>query len=127
MVEGHNNRSSVVTPVKDEKSDICVHVPDLEEQLKDGVKGKVSGSRGRRFSSGAFKTDSNYTGGRKGKDWPKAKRNLKGFDVIGDTVASLKGKTSGKKNSAEHGPEILKSGTDEILHPAKKSKDTDEK
>ncbi|GLT96591.1 hypothetical protein SLE2022_142010 [Rubroshorea leprosula] len=127
VVEGHNNRSSVVTPAKAEKSNICVHVPAPEEQLKDGVIGKVSGNRGRSFSSGALKTDSNYTGGRKGKDLLKAKRNPKVSDVTWDTVASSKGKTSGKKKSAEPGLEMPKSGTDEILHPAKMSKCTDMK
>ncbi|GLT37456.1 hypothetical protein SLA2020_117730 [Shorea laevis] len=127
VVEGHKNSSSVVTVMKDEKSDSCVDVPDSEEQLKDGVKEKVSGSRVRSFSSGALKTDSNHSGGRKGKDLLKAKRNVKGSDIAWDTLVNSKAETSGKKKSGVPGLERPKLETDEILHPAKMPKCIDMK
>ncbi|XVF29117.1 hypothetical protein REPUB_Repub15cG0092000 [Reevesia pubescens] len=115
--EGHKSSSSAATS-RDEKSGGCLDWPESEEQLKDRVKGKVSGSGLRKFSPDALHSDSNHTGGKKTKELLKTKSNFKATE----TVANSKGQTTGKKKRGEPGLGKPKLGTDEALHPAKKSK-----
>ncbi|XWS09155.1 hypothetical protein CRYUN_Cryun40dG0061900 [Craigia yunnanensis] len=125
--EGHKSSSLAATLLKGDKSGGCLDRPDSEEQLKDRVKGKVSGSGVRKFSTDAFKSDSNYTAGKKAKELLKTKSNFKATDDVQDAVANSKGETTGKKKRGESGLGKSKLGADEILHPAKKSKFVDMK
>ncbi|XP_017975274.1 PREDICTED: ENHANCER OF AG-4 protein 2 isoform X1 [Theobroma cacao] len=127
FVEGHKSSSSAATFLKDDKSGGSLDRHDSEEQPKDRVKGKVSGSSIRKFSPDAPKLDSNYTGGKKAKQLLKTKSNFKATDDVQDAVTNSKGETTGKKKRGEPGIGKSKLGTDEILHPAKKSKFVDMK
>ncbi|XVF37990.1 hypothetical protein REPUB_Repub20aG0059100 [Reevesia pubescens] len=124
--EGHKSSSSAAT-LRDDKAGGCLDRRESEEQLKDRVKGKVSGSGIRKFSPDALKSDSNYTGGKKAKELLKTKSNFKASDDVPDTVANSKGETTSKKKRGEPGLGKPKFGTDEILPPAKKSKFVDMK
>ncbi|XWS22358.1 hypothetical protein CRYUN_Cryun29cG0026900 [Craigia yunnanensis] len=125
--EGHKSSSSAATLLRDDKSCGFLDRPDSEEQLKDRVKGKVSGSGVRKFSPDALKSDSNYTGGKKAKELLKTKNNFKATDDVRDAVANSKGETTGKKKRGEAGLGKPKLGTDGILDPTKKSKFVDMK
>ncbi|XP_022733731.1 ENHANCER OF AG-4 protein 2-like isoform X2 [Durio zibethinus] len=125
--EGHKRSSSAATLSRDDKSGGYLDRPDSREQLKDRVKGKVSGSGVRNFSPDAIKSDSDYTGSKRAKELLKTKSNFKATDDIWDNVANSKGETTGKKIRGEPGLGKPKLGTDEILHPAKKSKFADMK
>ncbi|XWS35144.1 hypothetical protein CRYUN_Cryun21dG0100800 [Craigia yunnanensis] len=125
--EGRKSSSSAATLLRDDKSGGCLDQSDSEEQVKDRVKGKVSGSGVRKFSPDSLKSGSNNTGGKKAKELLKTKSNFKATDVVRDAVANSKGETTGKKKRGEPGLGKPKFGTDESLHPAKKSKFVDMK
>ncbi|KAK8578478.1 hypothetical protein V6N13_100315 [Hibiscus sabdariffa] len=124
--QGQQSSSSAVKLLRDDTSEGCLDLSESEERLKDRRKNKVSGSRTRKFSQDTVKADSNYTGGRKSKELLKTKSSFKATDDVQDTVTNSKAETAGKKRCE---PRLgkPKSRTDEILHPAKKSKFVDMK
>ncbi|KAE8732014.1 Tudor/PWWP/MBT domain-containing protein, putative isoform 2 [Hibiscus syriacus] len=124
--KGEKSSSSDVKSLRDDTSEGCLDLSESEERLKDGRKVKVSGSRARKSSQYTLKADSNYTGGKKGKELLKTKSNFKATDDVQGTVANSKPETAGKKR-CEPGLGKPKLGTDETLHPAKKSKFVDMK
>ncbi|GMI70493.1 hypothetical protein HRI_000718600 [Hibiscus trionum] len=122
--QGQQSSSSAVKLLRDDTSEGCLDLSESEERLNDRQKCKVSGSRTRKFSQVTPKADSNYTGGKKVKELLKTKSNFKATDDEQDSNA--KAETAGKKR-CEPGLEKHKLGTEEILHPAKKSKFVDMK
>ncbi|OMO71028.1 Tudor/PWWP/MBT superfamily protein [Corchorus capsularis] len=126
LVDGNKSSSSAPKLLRDEKSG-RLDRPDSKEHLKDRIKGKVSGSTTKKFSPDALKSDSNHTGAKKAKELPKTKGNLKPTDDVWDTASISKGETAGKKKRADPGLGKPKLGSDEILHPAKRSKFVDMK
>ncbi|XVF84636.1 hypothetical protein PTKIN_Ptkin17bG0053100 [Pterospermum kingtungense] len=124
---GHKASSSPAKLVWDDKSGGCLDRPHNEEQLKDSVKGKLSGCGVRKFSPDSLKSYFNYSGGKKEKELLKAKSNTKATGDVQDTVAGSKGESTRKKKRGEPGVGKSKLGTDEILLAAKKSKFVDMK
>ncbi|XVE81324.1 hypothetical protein DITRI_Ditri15bG0054800 [Diplodiscus trichospermus] len=124
IVDGHKGSSSAATLLRNDKSGSSLDLPDSEEQI---VKGKVSGSGLRKFSPDALKSDAKHTGVRKTKELLKSKSNFNDTNDVRDGMASSKGKTSCKRKKGEPGLGKPKLGTDEIVHPSKKSKFADMK
>ncbi|KAJ0094602.1 hypothetical protein Patl1_16371 [Pistacia atlantica] len=124
VVEGQRG-SSAVTSLKDDCSGNTVDLPHSGEQFKDTIKMKIaSDSSMMEYSSVALKSDMDVGGGKITKDVLKSKRSLKVSDD--DTVANSKDEACGNKKCAQPGTAgKVKLGTNDILHPAKKSKAVD--
>ncbi|VVA14754.1 PREDICTED: ENHANCER OF [Prunus dulcis] len=127
-VEGHKNSSSV-TSLKEDGS-VFLDRPKSGERLRDGTKGKLgSGGRKREFSPDARKSDSGIRGGKKAKDLLKAKNQIEVVDDVKDSVDDpvdqAKEKLSGRTKKVQLGLGKLNLGSNDISHPAKKSKHVD--
>ncbi|PQP98335.1 ENHANCER OF AG-4 protein 2 isoform X3 [Prunus yedoensis var. nudiflora] len=105
-VEGHKNSSSG-TSLKEDGS-VFLDRPKSGERLRDGTKGKLgSGGRKREFSPDACKSDSGIR------------------DSVDDPVDQAKDKLSGRTKKVQLGLGKPNLGSNDISHPAKKSKHVD--
>ncbi|KAI9169587.1 hypothetical protein LWI28_014474 [Acer negundo] len=122
VVEGLKDIAAV-TSLKDDSPGQCADNPDSVEQLKDRTKSKIaSGGSLMEFSPDAFISDSDIGDGKTTNDMLKVKKNIKVPDDTQDTIVNSKGEIRGSKKRAQPESGKVKLGTDELLHPVKKSK-----
>ena len=121
-VEVHKNSSSVVTSLKDER------LPKSSEHLKNGMKNKNAPIGNKKELSSEDKRDSEVSGGKKAKGVSKAKNqkvpNDTRFSGV-DCEEQSEDKLPGRTKKSQPGHSKLNMETEEISHPAKRSKHVD--
>lgn len=127
-VEVHKGSSSL--SLKKDGSVGRVDRPQSGERLRDGTKGKtVSGGNKRKLSPDSHKPETGSRDGKKTKDLLKAKRHVKVLDEPKDSVDDLedqaRDRLSGRTKKTQVGRGKPNLGSNDTLHPSKKSKHVD--
>lgn len=126
LVEGQKDIAAV-TSIKEEGSGKCIDSTDSGEQLKERIKNKVTSSGNRKeLYQDAFRSDSDVDD-KTANDVLKGKKNPRVSDNSKDKVLNSKGELRGNKKRAQPGGSIVKLGSEDFLHPNKKTKAADMK